>query len=459
MKLRLAGSRLPYRSNASPVFARKANLVTEARKNLDPHKASSPDETKCLIIGGGSAGIGVSATLARSGNLESITVVDPSPVHSYQPLWTFVGAGLKPLAESQKPMSEVIPPKVQWIKEKAVLIEPRFNRVVLGSGRKLRYEYLVVAPGIELRWDKVAGLEDALGRDGVTSNYSDKYVEKTWEFLQKAKGGNAIFTMPSTPIKCAGAPQKIAYLAECHFRERGVRDKVKVSYYTGLAKIFSVEKYAEQLALICKERHIETNFMHELVEVDAVKKVAIFQKLGGDKKVEVPYSFLHVTPPMGPYSFVKASGLANPEGWVDVDKEMLVHTQFKNVFSLGDASSCPTSKTAAAVTAQTGVLASNLLNTIEQVNRGIPVANISTEAFKRYDGYTSCPLLTGNNQIVLAEFSGYTGQPQETMPYNQAIPSSMNYHLTSAVIPRLYWDGLLKGIWHGPARLRKLFNQ
>ncbi|KAJ9048140.1 hypothetical protein DSO57_1038039 [Entomophthora muscae] len=459
MKMRLASRRLQAIVARSPISTRTALLATEAFRGVrEAGKSTNSDEIKILIIGGGSGGIAVSANLARTIGLEGIAVVDPSPVHSYQALWTFVGAGLKDLNESQRPMSDVIPSKVQWIQEKTVAIEPEFNRVVLDSGRKLRYEYLVVAPGIELKWNKISGLKEALGKNGVASNYSDKYVKKVWEFLKQTKEGNALFTMPSTPVKCAGAPQKIAYLAEDYFRKNNVRDKVNVGFYSGLGKLFAIEKYANELAKICKDRNIQTNFLHELVEVDGAKKVAIFQKQGADKKVEVPFSFLHVTPPMGAYDFIKESGLANPAGFVDVDHGTLIHNKYKNIFSLGDASSCPTSKTAAAVTAQTGVVTFNLLHTLEQVSKGTPLSSVKTNNFIKYDGYTSCPLLVGNSELILAEFSGYTGQPQETLPYDQAKPSRLSYFITSSIIPRLYWDGLLKGHWHGPSKLRKYFS-
>lgn len=442
----------------TPAFVRKANLATEAKGNFHEVKSSDNKKFECLIIGGGSAGIAVSATLAKDPNLKSIAVIDPSPVHSYQPLWTFVGAGIKSLEESQKPMSEVIPSQVQWIKEKTISVEPVFNRVVLSSGKKIEYDYLVVAPGIELKWGKIHGLEEAIGKDGVASNYSDKYVEKVWEFLQKTKEGNAIFTMPSTPVKCAGAPQKIAYLAEHYFRKNHIRDKVNIGFYSGLEKIFSIEKYANELTNICKERRIETHFLHELVEVDGAKKIATFQKKGSDKKLSVPYSFLHVTPPMGAYDFVKESGLSTPEGWVDIDKETLIHNKHKNIFSLGDASSCPTSKTAAAVAAQSGVVSFNISQTILQVLKGTPLTSIDTKFFAKYDGYTSCPLLTGNKELILAEFSGYSGLTQETLPYDQSKPSRLSYFLTSSIIPRIYWDGSLKGYWHGPTRLRNFLK-
>lgn len=432
--------------------------ITKQRR-VSRYLATIPDSSsyKVLVVGGGTGGISVSATLASQFGKGEIAVIEPSPVHSYQPLWTFVGAGLKKLTESQKPTSEVIPRGVAWLKSQVQHIHPDSKTVTLKDGRQVSYEYLVVAPGVELQWDRIEGLRETLGKNGVSSNYSVDSVEKTWENIQKLRTGKAVFTMPSTPVKCAGAPQKIAYLAERYFHNNSLRDKISVDYYTGIGKLFAIEKYATQLNKICQERSIGVNLLHDLIKVDGTKKLATFQKVGTEDKVEVEFDLLHVTPKMGPYSFIRESGLSNPGGWVEVDPGTLAHLRYPNVFSLGDASSCPTSKTAAAITSQSGVVASNLLATANHLEKGLPLSSLSPK-LARYDGYTSCPLLVGDKKLILAEFNGYNAQPLETFPYDQSKPSRFSYEITSTYLPLLYWQGLLKGRWHGPSSIRKWLN-
>jgi sulfide:quinone oxidoreductase len=116
-------------------------------------------------------------------------------------LWTYVGGGLKNFSESVKPMAEVMPNEAEWIQDKATTFDPENNLVTLSDGQTIGYDYLVVAAGLQINWDQVKGLKQALGKDGVTSNYDKDSVKKTYEFLQDFKGGNALFTFPNTPLK------------------------------------------------------------------------------------------------------------------------------------------------------------------------------------------------------------------------------------------------------------------
>ncbi|ORX70099.1 flavo-binding protein, variant [Linderina pennispora] len=414
--------------------------------------AAAASSYKLVVVGGGAAGLAVSSTLAQKLGKNEVAVIEPSAVHYQQPLFTFVGGGLKDFSETHRPMGELIDGNAKWIQQAAAEIDPEANTVTLADGSKVSYDYLVVAAGIELNFGGIKGLEQAIGKNGVASNYSPQYVEKTHEFLQNVQGGNALFTMPATPIKCAGAPQKIAYLADEMFREKGIRDKVNVNYYTALGKIFAIDKYANAMNGIAKSRDVNVNLFHDLVEVDGANKKATFKVLGSGpnagETVTVPYEFLHVTPPMKPFDFIKNSKIANAAGYVDVNQATLQHNKYSNVYSLGDCSSLPTSKTAAAAAAQSHVLKQNLLNQIQ--GKDVPAVE--------YNGYTSCPLVTGKHKLVLAEFSGYTGTPHETFFFNQANEHAFSYWLTAEALPSVYWNSMVKGTWKGPSTIRKLTN-
>jgi len=280
---------------------------------------------------------------------------------------------------------------------------------------------------------------------------SHKYVENTWRNIRNTKRGNALFTFPSTPIKCAGAPQKIMYLASEYFAKHGRADDVSVEYFNALGKMFAVDKYAQRLSALCDERSIDRSFFHNLVEVDAVGKKATFAKLADGaptgETVTRDFEMMHVAPHMGPMRALAESPLAGAGGWIDVDKETLQHTKYANVFALGDCSSVPTSKTAAAIAGQNGVLKDNLRSAMA----GFP-------AQAKYDGYTSCPLVTGRDSLILAEFSGFTGQPLETFPYDQGNATSFAYWLKAEAMPAIYWDMLLKGRWHGVKPYRSMLS-
>ena len=213
-----------------------------------------------LIAGGGSAGIAVAARLRMALPTVEVAVIEPSEHHFYQPLWTLVGGGVFDKEASRRPNSEYMPYGATWIKDKVASFEPDQNKVKLASGNELTYDFLVVALGIQLDWNKVDGLTEALGKDGVCSNYDYRFVDSTWKFLKDFKRGNAVFTMPPPPIKCAGAPQKIMYLADDHLRRQGVRNQSKVIYASGTAAIFGVKKYKDALEKVIESKQIETHF-------------------------------------------------------------------------------------------------------------------------------------------------------------------------------------------------------
>jgi len=388
---------------------------------------------RIVVVGGGAAGLGVASRLL-SGGATDVAIVEPSETHYYQPFWTFVGGGVVNREQSARPMAGLIPKGATWIKDAAAAFDPTNNSLTTRDGKTITYDYLVVCPGLQIDWSKIPGLVEALGKNGVCSNYGYDQAPITWENIRNFKGGNAVFTFPPPPIKCAGAPQKIMYLAEEHFRKAGVRDKTRVVYYCATPSIFSAPKYAQVLMeQVVKPRGIDVLFKHNLVELRADAKEAVFKNADTGEDVVQPYDMIHVVPPMSSPDFIKASPLANEGGWVDVDKGTLRHTRFPNVFSIGDASSLPTSKTAAAIRAQLPVLVSNLQAVM---NGGEPVLS--------YDGYTSCPLITGYGRLILAEFD-YDLKPKETFPFDQGKERASMYWLKRYVIPAIYWDGLLKG--------------
>lgn len=391
---------------------------------------SSP--TRVVIVGGGAGGISVAARLANSGESLKIQIVEPSDKHYYQPLWTLVGAGVFPREESERNEADFIPPGVEWIKEFVDSFQPEQNRVTLRDGRHLEYDYLVVSPGLQINWQKVKGLKEAVGKDGVCSNYDYNTVDSTWAAIRSLKSGNAVFTQPSGVIKCGGAPQKICYLAEDYFRQHGVREQVNVIFASAAGMIFPVDRYRPSLERVIERKGIQTLYEHDLCEVRPNTKEAVFRRPDGSEHA-VRYDMLHATPPMGPPDFISRSPLADAGGWVEVNKHTLQHLRFSNVFGLGDASSLPTSKTGAAIRKQAPVLVENLL----AQRAGQPLLG-------SYDGYTSCPLVTGYSGMILAEFD-YDKQPAESFPFDQSQERYSMYLLKKHALPNLYWHGMLRG--------------
>ncbi|KAJ8927035.1 hypothetical protein NQ314_020598 [Rhamnusium bicolor] len=178
---------------------------------------------KLLVVGGGTGGCAVAAKFSKHIKKNNLIVLEPSEDHYYQPLFTLIGGGAATLEESRRNEKDVLPENCTWIKDKAVEYEPKNNVVHTEKGKIIEYDYLLIAVGLNLHYEKIPGLLESLNRPGgVCSNYSPKYVNRTFTALQNLNSGNAIFTFPNTAVKCPGAPQKICYIADHFLRKVGI---------------------------------------------------------------------------------------------------------------------------------------------------------------------------------------------------------------------------------------------
>ncbi|MEY4758979.1 MAG: hypothetical protein RLZZ268_477 [Cyanobacteriota bacterium] len=389
-----------------------------------------------LIAGGGAAGITAAAQLRRARPSLDVAILEPSGEHYYQPGWTLVGGGVFSLEETRRAEGDLIPSGVTWIREAVAGFDPEHNTVTTASGQAFSYDVLIVATGLKLCWDRIDGLVEALGQGGVCSNYSKDFAPYTWEAIQAFQGGHAVFTCAPMPIKCPGAPQKIAYLADEVFKKK--RLNAKVIYATATPGIFGIPTYAAPLREVVQRKGIDARYNHVLTAVRAAQKQAVFQVTEGETSREevISYDLLHVTPPMAAPDAVATSPLANGAGFVEVDQFSLQHVRYPNVFSLGDVSGMPNSKTAAAVRGQAPVLVANLLAHLDgQVGEAA------------YDGYSCCPLITGYGKAIMAEFN-YKAEPVPSFPLDPTKERWSMWWIKRKVLPSLYWNRMLTGGQH-----------
>jgi sulfide:quinone oxidoreductase len=397
------------------------------------------EKFRILILGGGTGGISVAARLIRKGFSHQIALIEPSEFHAYQPYWTLAGAGLVTKESSRKTMASVMPSHVKWIRDSVQAIHPEKNQVETSEGRLIQYEVLVVALGLEVNYEKIEGVEESLGKNGVISIYQYEQIDACVRAIQTFQGGTAIFTMPPVPIKCAGAPQKIMYLADSLWRKSGVRQRSKVIFSSAGMAIFGIKEFADALNKVVAKKEIETRFQTKLVAVNGEKKVATFEKTvnGSVIREEMAFDLLHVVPPMSAPQLIRTSVLASTEetqkGWLAVDKFTLQHLKFPNVFGVGDVIGVPNSKTGAAIRKQAPIVAENIRKFLNQ----------ETD-FLKYDGYSSCPLVTDIGKVILAEF-GYDGKLMPSFPLDPTKERRIYWILKKDLLPPMYWHGMLKG--------------
>ena len=392
-----------------------------------------------VIVGGGAAGIATASSLLKRRSSLSIAIIEPAECHFYQPGWTMVGAGVFKPDTTRVPMGAVMPDAVTWIRQAAAGFLPEAREVALADGSSVRYRVLVAAPGLRLAWEAIPGLVEALGRNGVTSNYRFDLAPYTFRLASTVKAGRALFTQPAMPIKCAGAPQKAMYLSCDIWRQAGILPHMEVEFHNAGGVLFGVPAYVPALMEYVKRYGIDLNFGSTLVGVDGEAQVATFESRGSDgatARVERPFDMLHAVPPQKPLDVVAASPLAGTGGWIEVDPATLRHVRHPDVFALGDATNTPNAKTAAAARKQAPVVAVNVLAALE----GKPPA-------AQYDGYGSCPLTVERGRIVLAEF-GYGGALLPTFPrwiLDGTRPTRLAWFLKDRMLPPIYWHAMLKG--------------
>ena len=391
-----------------------------------------------LVVGGGTAGITTAARIQKALRKSDIAIIEPAGIHYYQPIWTLVGGGDAAKESSERPMADVIPAGVKWIRDAVKTFYPELNTVATSQGLIISYDYLVVCPGIQIDWDKIDGLQASLGKHGVCCNYSFEHVDYTWECIQSLDGGTALFTQPVGPIKCGGAPQKIMYLASDHWRKTNKLDKTAINFFSPGKVLFGVEKFARTLRAVADRYGIEQHYKHNLVAIRGPEREADFivtDEEGNESLKTYSYDMIHAVPPMSAPDFIKNSALADEDGWLAVDAYTLQHNRFPNVFGLGDVAGIPASKTGAAIRKQAPVLVENLLAYMKHAALEKPAS---------YNGYSSCPIVTGYGKLVLAEFD-YENNPQPSFPFNTAKERKSMYLLKKFGLPWLYWNLMLKG--------------
>ncbi|CDO05958.1 NAD(P)/FAD-dependent oxidoreductase [Mycolicibacterium cosmeticum] len=390
-----------------------------------------------VIVGGGTAGITVAARLLRKG-FADVAVIEPSDKHYYQPLWTLVGGGQAKASTTERAESSVMPKAATWIKKAAGAIDPDANTVTCVDGATYEYEVLVVCPGIQLDWNRTDGLEETLGCNGVSSNYRFDLAPRTWDLIRGLRSGTAVFTVPSGAIKCAGAPQKIAYLAADHWRSEGVLKDIDIHLVMPGARPFGIPAIADSLDKVIADYGITLHTNSEVTSVDgAAQKVGISSVGPGGTDTMLPYDIVHAVPRQSAPDWVKHSPLSTGDamGYVEIDKHTMQHVRYPNVFSLGDAGSSPNSKTGAAIRKQAPVVVDN----IDAYLNGRPL-------LASYDGYSSCPIVTSSHSMLLAEFD-YDLNLEPTFPLlNPTTPHRAYWYLKKYGLPFMYWNLMLRGV-------------
>lgn len=408
---------------------------------------------KIIILGGGAAGLTVAAQLAHRLHTPDITVIDPSEQHFYQPGFTLIAAGIYAPDSVWKPQKACIPSGVTWIKDSVLSVDPDKKTVKTKVSGVLDYDFLVLAPGLQVNWNKVEGISRAtLGEGNAHSIYDFVGAQRTWTAVQAfAKtGGTALFTDTYTKHKCGGAPKKICLLTDDFMRRSQTRHSANIHFYTASKHLYDIPYYTPRLEAIYAERQIPIHLQTRLKGVDTHAKKVYLEQIthGADASQTITpitqsYDFLHFTPPQSAPDFVVQSGLSwtegplAKEGWAMTDKHTLIHMKYANIVCLGDVAGIPTSKTSAAIRKQAPVAVENLLALME-----------GKQPEARYNGYAACPIITQYGKLLLCEFD-YDKKPCASFPFSLLDTSKElreGWWLKVYALKPLYFYGMLTGL-------------
>ncbi len=415
------------------------------------HKAA-----RIVILGGGAGGMATTARIRRAAPNADITLIAQNRIHLYEPGQVFVAAGLYDREDIERLTSKLLPDNVTWLQEELTGIDPDKDSITTDK-RKIQYDYLIVALDAEYDYSRINGLSpDRIGHNGIASVYLNDTSKGTerggeithrWfeEIYQSASNGpvSILLTEPDTPVKEMGTGLNILFLGNDILRGNGPARRPDVIANTQCLFIrpdrmlFDAGNYDSILhELIDDAGNTGTRFDQVLTAIDETKKTAVFRS--GNGTIEIPYDFIHVTPPMKAPEVLRSSALAvrdgEYEGWMEVDRRTLLHPRFSNVFGIGNTLAMPNGRTTDSIRTQAIVIQDNIPLLME--GKDLPAS---------YDGHTVSRIRTRYGEELLAEFNDNgTIRHYGLDPYE---PHWIWWAIDRYLMPRLYFDLMMRGMY------------
>ncbi len=389
-----------------------------------------------LILGAGTGGTMVANKMADALDPQEwrIVIVDRDETHYYQPGFLFIPFGMYSPSDVVKPKRNFLPPTVEVLFGDIELIEPDQNRVKLSGGKTISYDYLVVSTGSHIHPEEIEGMQDGGWYQNVFDFYTLQGATALSKFLKFWKGGRMILNVAEMPIKCPVAPLEFLFLADWFFRERGIRDKVEITFATPLPGAFTKPRASSILGNMLIDRGIGLETEFAIMEVDNSKQV-----IRSYDEREIGYDLLVTIPTNKGADVIGASGMGDELNFIPANKNTLQTEKWPNIWIIGDAGNVPASKAGSVAHFMLDVVVENILRHMEGL-----------EPLPKFDGHANCFIESGNEKGVLIDFN-YDVEPLPGMfplpgfgPFSLLKESPAN-HWGKMMFKWIYWNVLLKG--------------
>lgn len=371
--------------------------------------------TKIVLLGGGVGGSMVSNQLARqlkpeilSGEVE-ITVVNESDQHVYQPYFLYMAFDQAVPADAHRPERSVLNRHIKLVVGHADRIDKASNQVLMSDGKKIPYDYLVIATGSRPAPETVPGLVD-----GGHIFYTEEGALKLRDALHEFEGGRVVVTV-SVPHKCPVAPVEFTLMVRDWLNSRGLGEKSEVVYTYPIGRLHSLEPVANWATGVFEERGITSHTFFNIESVDAEKHT--ITSMEGET---LDYDLLVSIPPHMGQEVIKRSEIGDAGNWIPTDRYSLMMEGSDNVYVLGDATNLPISKAGSTAHFEADVVAANLINRVHGGKGSI-----------RYDGKVFCFIEAGKDQATYIKFD-YQHPPKPQ-------PPSDLIHLYKLAFNKMYW--------------------
>jgi len=391
---------------------------------------------KIVILGAGSAGTMIANKIIKElpENEISLTIIDHSDIHYYQPGFLFIPFGIYSQNMVYKPKRDYIPNGVTFLLEKVNLIEYDKNRVVLDNNRKIDYDFLIIATGSKIAPEEIEGLNGSGWKKNIFDFYTPEGASDLAGFLRYWKGGKMVLNIAEMPIKCPVAPLEFVFLADWWFTVNGLRDKVEIEFVTPLSGVFTKPIASKYLGEIVEKKNINVTSDFNISSVDPEKNI-----IKSYEKKEIDYDLLISIPTNMGSSVIARSGIGDDLNFVPTEKHTLLSKIKDNIFVVGDATNLPSSKAGSVAHFESEILVNNLIRRMDE-----------KELLNEFDGHANCYIESGFGKGILIDFN-YDTEPLPGKfpvpgfgPFSLLEETKMN-HWGKMMFRWIYWNILMRG--------------